>query len=65
MTIWIIMQYWPGGKQVFDSAYRQESAARARAGELVGKDGALVSPLITELKDCDAANLAVEAAAQL
>ena len=51
MTIWIVMQYWLGGKQVFDSAYRQEAAARARAGELVGKDGALVWLLTTELKD--------------
>ena len=42
VEMWIVSKFWAGGKCQRDSAFFREGLARARAGEIVGVEGATI-----------------------
>jgi hypothetical protein len=49
--LWVVYKQWPTNKIDRVAAYFTESLARAHAGELVGKDQALIGLETIDVKD--------------
>lgn len=49
--LWVVYKRWPTGKIERVAAYFTESLARAHAGDLVGKDQALIGLETIDVKD--------------
>ncbi len=52
-SVWLVVQYWPGGARKIASAHLDEDAARSSAARFVGMEGALITLESAPIYDAD------------